>query len=285
MAAVSSTPREPQPDDRVCTSCQLSNPRERNFCERCGAVLQAAVPVGTMTDEDLSWWQRLGRWFRGLRRRGLRGHARDTGRSARVAYRRGISVKNQVVRVLGLIGLVGGGMFIADLGPFAGMRDRLLDRVSSETVELRPDSITVLPADAEQTRWPASEIADGRGNTAWGSRWDEAAPTVECGAGGGAAARLRLTFPPSSVDRIELRLGLPDPNFENNGRPSRLGLVFSGSTDCQVLQLEDTHDEQGFPLDVGRAESLEIWVIDAMVDGADDPTNVVISELELFTTK
>jgi hypothetical protein len=176
-------------------------------------------------------------------------------------------------------------MFVANIGPFSGMRDSILDRFSEQTVELRPDSVSVLPAEAQLTRWPADEATDGRGNTAWGTAWDPSVEIVECGAGGRAAGRLRFTFAPTSVDRIEVKLGLPEPNFENNGRPSRIGLVFSGSTRCQILNLEDTDAEQGFDLDVGAAESIELWVIDAVTEGADNPDEVVISEIELFTTE
>ncbi len=285
-AATAATVRTPQPDDRICSSCHLSNSSHRNFCERCGATLTETQLQTADAPLPPTWWQRFTRWLSRLVGRGGKQQARSASRGARVAYRRGLSLKNQAVRILGLLGIVGGGLFVADVGPASDIRDTVTNRLNQQTVELRASSISVVPPDAEILRWSAVEIADGRDNTAWGVEWGTAtSPAASCEPGTRARGRLRLTFDQADVSRIDFVLGLPEPNFENTGRPTRIGLIFSSSQTCQIFALEDQHAEQSIEFDKVAAESLELWILDAVTDGADDPELLLISELEVFGTR
>jgi hypothetical protein len=222
-----------------------------------------------------------------------------------MAYRRSLPLRYRLLRWLwGVVGLgaVVGAFALLVHDPVGWIGDKWAD-LRGNLTQVEPLRAVGEPATAAIAGFPAANLVDNRGDTAWTTAWSAAIASnparSECVPPAAPAASVAPAAPaadaPASalllpehivtVRAVTVAAGLfeQDPLRERQWRPKTLQLAFSDGS-CQQITLTDTAGEQQLSVDPVATTQVRISVLDAYEPGPDQPIDQIsISEVRVFT--
>lgn len=282
------------PGSPICMQCGTPNEVGRRFCRKCGAPLSAAATATTplAPEPSRSWWQRLKARFRGEPPSGT-----EPGRQGMVrsAYKGGLDLRYRVLRVVGLLALLGVGVGVfgfARINPISGARD-LWRNVFPRYEPIVEISATNDPEALDRREFAAAAAVDRDPRTAWATSWQltpDDDPVALCpdvpGTGGGDSALLVSLTQETDLAKIEVQAGLPegDPERADQWRPRLLELRYDDGT-CDRIELEDEPGLQSHEIEANDTASVRIAVLDAAQPRSGNGDLVSLGEVRLFSQK
>ena len=277
-----------RPDDIVCASCGAPNPPGSTLCRRCGADLTHASRI---VAEDPGRSKRRS-WFR-------RDRPNAGGVTQQVRRRRGVARRVMLMRAGGAVAIVA--VLLAMLGPWGGRaRSQLssglqLDRLNRyDQIEVDPDDVLAVSPDgieAPNVDYPYQApglVVDRLSNTAWATRWVDAADLGEGVGEEGTDGEclpwrteqlLVVDFGPAiDVDRVQVLGGRldDDPTRDDFFRPRVLQFEHDG--ECRLVTLDDEGVLTARDLRLRDATRITVGIVAVFDADTTDPT-VEITEL------
>lgn len=263
-----------QPGDLICGNCGEGNAPKRKFCSRCGdSLVEAAVAA------KVPWWRRL-RIRRGPKVVELGPEKGRTASGGRVStpgldLRHLASQTYRKARVAVAVAVLAAGVIYGIYPPFRAQvnsvfsseKARVTGIVNTKYVPIHPIRCT---ATGQARAHPAANVCDGYFNNFWQAPWSAS-----------SEATITMTFGhPVTITRMILYNGAYGA-YVANGRPSLLRLVFSNHESYTVTP-QDTPRQQTLSIKHGVLVTSVQFQVGAIYQGTANPSDVAISQIELF---